>query len=224
MAHRATRLPPARRSASLSGAPRAEQASTAGSAHCEYVHTNPWPPAATSVATPAGRSNRAGPGRRPRRQPEGKGRSRRQRPTADRPQQQQRRQQQSAAPTPPPAGRQQQRSSSSSPGQRRQQRQSSPSPSEQQQHLLTRRAPPPAGPACAGSPVSSSLEATALPTGPAARDLPSPNATRRRWVPAVHPNRLAGGFDTFIIRTLRAAVRPPAPIAGCRAAVRERVP
>ena len=28
------------------------------------------------------------------------------------------------------------------------------------------------------------------------------------------------GFDNFSIRTLRAAVRPPAPIAGCRAALR----
>ena len=37
---------------------------------------------------------------------------------------------------------------------------------------------------------------------------------------AVRRGGLAGGFDTFIIRTLRAAVRPPAPIAGCRAAVR----
>ena len=67
-----------------------------------------------------------------------------------------------------------------SPGQRRQQRQSSPSHSKQQQHLLTRRAPPPAGPACAGPPASSNLEASVLPTGPAARDLPSPKATRRR--------------------------------------------
>ena len=76
----------------------------------------------------------------------------------------------------------------------RQQRQSSPSPSEQQLHLLTRRAPPPAGPACAGSPASSSLEASVLPTGPAARDLPSPKATRRRREPAVHPNRLGWGL------------------------------
>ena len=59
---------PARRSASLPGAPRAEQASAAGSAHCEYEYTNPWPPAASSVPTPAGRSDRAGPGRWPRNQ------------------------------------------------------------------------------------------------------------------------------------------------------------
>ena len=41
--HRGAPRPPtpARRSASLSGAPRAEQASAAGSAHCEYVYTNP---------------------------------------------------------------------------------------------------------------------------------------------------------------------------------------
>jgi hypothetical protein len=37
---------------------------------------------------------------------------------------------------------------------------------------------------------------------------------------AVLRGGLAGGCDNFIIRTLRAAIRPPAPIAGCRAAVR----
>jgi hypothetical protein len=72
-------------------------------------------------------------------------------------------------PRPPSARRQQQRSS-----------ESSPSPAKQQQPLLTRRAPPPAGPACTGRPASSSLESSDLPTGPAARDLPSPKATRRR--------------------------------------------
>ncbi len=39
------------------------------------------------------------------------------------------------------------------------------------------------------APASSSLEASVLPPGPAARDLSSPNATRRRSAPAVHPNR-----------------------------------
>jgi hypothetical protein len=121
-------LAPARKSAPLSGAPRAEQASAAGSAHCEYVYTNPWHPAASSVATPArplqpGRPRRGG-GRGARRGKEGRLR----RPTTDRPQQQ-RRQRPSAAPSPSPVRRQQQRSSSSSPGQQRQQRRSFPSPS-----------------------------------------------------------------------------------------------
>ena len=61
-------------------------------------------------------------------------------------------------------------------------------------HLLPRQSSSSSGPpVTTGRHASSSLEATVLPTGPAARDLPSPKATRRRWSPAEHPNRLGRG-------------------------------
>ena len=61
-------------------------------------------------------------------------------------------------------------------------------------HLLPPQSSSSSGsPVATGSPASSSLEASVLPPGPAARYLPSPKATRRRSAPAVHPNRLGRG-------------------------------
>ena len=55
---------------------------------------------------------------------------------------------------------------------------------------------------------SSSLEATILPTGPAARDLPSPKATRLRWArPCIRTERGGAG---------RGVARPPAQCEAAR--------
>ena len=58
-------------------------------------------------------------------------------------------------------------------------------------HLLPPQSSSSSGsPVATGSPASSSLEASVLPPGPAARYLPSPKATRRRSASAVHPSMI----------------------------------